>query len=446
MEGSKEMFPSLRQIRLNRKALVIAIPLALPLAMFAQTPPMLTLQQAEAMAVMNHPQIQAAQNEANFANQQIVINRSAYYPNITGDLTASQGNDLSRIGAGDLAASRLFDREGQGVIIQQLITDSGRTHSLVASSRFQAQAAAQNSTATRYTVLLDVNRAYFDVLRAQATVKVAEQTVSARQILDDQITELARNKLRSQVDVSFADVNVSQAKLLLLRAQDSVSGALAELGRSIGSDQPANYQLADEPLPQAPTATAASLVAQATDNRPELASLRAVRESAYKFFDAERDLSRPTVSGIATAGYIPYINTPRTSPIPPEYEAVGVNASIPIFNGHLFSARREAAYQRALESDQKLRDEQERISRDVRVAWASATDAYQRIDVTAQFLRQASLALQLAQGRYDLSLASIVELTQAQLNVTSAEIENLNAKYDYQIQFAALQFTIGLLR
>ena len=80
-------------------------------------------------------------------------------------------------------------------------------------------------------------------------------------------------------------------------------------------------------------------------------------------------------------------------PIPPEYEGVGANVSIPIFNGHLFSARREAAYQRALESDQRLRDEQERISRDVRVAWASANDAFQRIDVTAQFLRQASLAL-----------------------------------------------------
>ena len=81
-------------------------------------------------------------------------------------------------------------------------------------------------------------------------------------------------------------------------------------------------------------------------------------------------------------------------------------------------------------------------------AWPgpARTDAYQRIDVTAQFLRQATLAMQLAQGRYDLSLASIVELTQAQLNVTSAEIENLNAKYDYQTQNAALQFTIGLLR
>jgi outer membrane protein len=412
----------------------------------AQTPPLLTLQQAEELAIKNHPQIQAAHNEVNFANQQIVINRSAYYPDVSGDITGSQGNNLARIGAGDLPASRLFDREAQGVIVHQLITDSGRTHNLVASARFQAQAAAQNSQATRYTVLLDVNRAYFDVLHAQAAVKVAEQTVAARQLLDNQVTELARNKLRSQVDVSFADVNVSQAKLLLLRAQDSVTGALAELGRAMGSDQPSGYQLSDEPLPAAPPATPDSLISQAIDNRPELASLRASRDAASRFADAERDLSRPTVSAVAVAGYTPYINTPVTAPIPAEYEGVGANVSIPIFNGHLFSARREAAYQRALEADQRLRDEQERISRDVRVAWASATDAYQRIDVTAQFLRQASLAMQLAQGRYDLSLASIVELTQAQLNVTTAEIENLNAKYDYQTQYAALQFTLGLLR
>jgi outer membrane protein len=435
------MFP-----RRKRTALLIAVPALLSAPLFAQAPPMLTLQQAEALAIKNHPQIQAAQNEINYSNQQIVINRSPYFPTINGEVTGSQAYEGSRIGAGDLQTSRLFQREGQGVILQQLITDSGRTPNLVASARFQAQAVMQTSTATRYTVLLDVNRAYFDVLRARDTVKVAEQTVSARQVLDDQITELARNNLRSQVDVAFADVNVSEAKLLLLRAQDSVTGALAELARSMGSDQPANYTLSDEPLPTAPPATADTLVAQAIDNRPELASLRASRESAYKFYYAERDLKRPTVSAIATAGYTPYIQNPTSAAIPPEYEGVGANVNIPIFNGHLFSAREEAAYQHALESDQKLRDEQERISRDVRVAWASATDAYQRIDVTAQFLRQASLALQLAQGRYDLSLASIVELTQAQLNVTSAEIENLNAKYDYQIQYAALQFTIGLLR
>ena len=221
-------------------------------------------------------------------------------------------------------------------------------------------------------MLLQVNRAYFDVLHAQAVVKVAEQTVAARQLLSDQVTELARNKLRSQLDVSFADVNVSEAKLLLLRAQDSVQAALAELGRALGSDQPANYQLVDEAASARPAGNADDLVAQAISNRPELASLRFSRDSAYKFADAEKDLSRPTVSVVGVGGFIPYINTPATAPIPAEYEGVAANVSIPVFNGHLFSARREAAHQRALESDQRLRDEQEQISRDVRVAWAGA--------------------------------------------------------------------------
>ena len=412
----------------------------------AQTLPKLTLQEAEAMAIQNHPQIQAAQNEVNYSNQLIVETRSSYYPNVTGDLTGSQGNDLSRIGAGDLAASRLFNRFGQGVIVRQLISDFGRTSSLVASSRLQAQATAQTSQATRYDVLLQVNRAYFGVLNAQAVVKVAEETVSARQLLSDQVTELGKNLLRSQLDVSFAEVEVSQAKLLLIRAQDAVQEALAQLGRALGSDQPANYQLADEPLPAGPPATADQLVAQAIGNRPELAGLRFSRDAAYKFADAEKDLSRPTVSAVAVGGFIPFINTPAASPIPAEYEGVAANVSIPLFNGHLFSARREAAAQRAMESDQRLRDEQQRISRDVRIAWAGANDAFQRIDVTAQFLRQAALALDLARGRYDLGLSSIIELTQAQLNFTEAAIENLNAKYDYQTENSALQYTIGLLR
>jgi len=411
-----------------------------------QTPQRLTLQEAEAMAIRNHPQIAAAQNEINFANQQIIARRAAYYPTITGDLTGSQGNNLARIGAGDLPSSRLFNRFGQGILIDQLITDSGRTPSLVASSRLTAQSVAQTSQATRYDVLLDVNRSYFDVLRAQATVKVAQETVAARQLLDDQVTELARNSLKSQLDVSFAAVNVSEAKLLLLRAQDGVQQALAVLGRALGTDQEANYQLADQPLPEAPPAAADTLVTQAFANRPEIASLKYARDAAYKFYEAEKDLSRPTVSAVAVGGFLPFINTPANAPVPAEYEGIGANVSIPVFNGHLFSARREAAYQRALEADQKLRDEQEIVARDVRVAWAGTKDAYQRIDVTAEFLRQASLALDLAQGRYNLGLSSIVELTQAQLNLTQAEIENLSAKYDYQTQYAMLQYVMGLLR
>ena len=425
---------------------------AFPFAFFgavilsAQTPQRLTLQEAESAAVQNHPQIQAAQEEAAFANQQIVINRAPYYPIVTGDVTGSQGNNLSRIGAGEISASRLFNRVGQGILVTQLITDSGRTPNLVASARLNAEATNQTLTATRYDVLLAVDRSYYEVLHSQAVVKVAQQTVAARQTLADQVTELARNQLKSQLDVNFADVTVSQAKLLLINAQQSVQQAFAELARAMGSDQPANYTLVDEPLPPGPPTTPNDLVAQALNNRPEIASLHSARDAAYRFFEAEKDLSRPTVSAVAVGGAIPYINTPATAPIPTGYEGVAANVSIPVFNGHLFSARREAARQRAMEADQHLRDQQERIARDVRVAWGGAYTAFQRIDVTAEFLREAALALDLAQGRFNLGLSSIVELTQAQLNLTQAEIENVNAKYDYQAQNAVLQYTMGALR
>jgi outer membrane protein len=402
----------------------------------------LSLQQAEALAIQNHPQIQAAQNEVNFAQQQVTINRAPYYPAIAGEITGSQANNLARIGAGDLSASRLFSRFGQGAGLTQLVTDSGRTPNLVASARFQAQATQQDLAATRYNVILDVNRAYFDVLHAQAVIKVATETVSTRQTLSDQVTELAKNNLKSQLDVSFADINVSEAKLLLIRAGEALQSAQAELGQTLGSDQAAAYQLVEEQLPPGPPATATDLVTQAIANRPELASLKYTSESAYKFFAAEKDLSRPTVTIDAVAGFVPFINTNA----PAEYESIAANVSIPIFNGHLFSARREAAHQRALESDQHLRDQQERIARDVRVAWAGAVTAFQRIDVAAQFQNQAAMALDLAHGRYDLGLSSIVELTQAQLNLTQAAIEYLSARYDYETRYSVLQYTIGALR
>jgi outer membrane protein len=426
--------------------LVAGVFCASALALAQQPAPMLTLQQAETMALRNHPQIQAAQHEAAYSNQQIVESRSAYFPTVNADVTGSGANYGARIGAGFITDSRLFDRFGAGFNFNQLITDLGRTKNLVASSRLQAQASAQNVQATRNDVLLQVNRAYFDVLHAQALIRTAQETIKTRQTVLDQATQLAQNQLKSQLDVSFAAVNVSEAKLLLIQAQNSLDEAYAELARALGADRVVDYQLQEEPLPPSPSASPDELIAQAIANRPEFASLRLSRDAAYKFADAEKDLKRPTVNAVGVAGYIPYIEQLTSQPIPAEYAAGAVNISIPIFNGHLFTARHEAALDRAMEADQRLRDEQLQLSRDVRLAWANASTAFQQIPVTAELVQQATLAVNLAQGRYNLGLASIVELSQAQLNQTEAEIRNLSAKYDYQSQYQALQYTIGQLR
>ena len=416
----------------------------------AQAPvaaPQLTLKDAAALALKNHPQVQAAQLNYQASQQAVTEARSAYYPVIGGDVTGSQGNPQARIGAGDLSAPRLFDRFAQGVSVSQLITDSGRTSNLVASSKLQAQASSRTYQATRYDVLLRVNQAYFDALRAQGLVKVAQETVAARQLLVDQVTILAQNKLRSQLDVGFAAVSLAQAKLLLIRTQDTVQQALAELTEALGIEQQQAYTLVDEPLPPSPPADSGTLVAQAVQERPELAGLRLERESAYRFERAEKDLSYPTVTLEAVGGFIPFIHQlTATQLVPNEYEGADVNVHIPIFNGGLFTARREAARFRAQAADQRVRDLEQRIARDVRVAWSNSLTAYHQLDVTAELLRESAMALDLAQGRYKLGLSSIVELTEAQLNLTQAEVENLSAKYDYQRLNAALQYSIGMLR
>ncbi len=421
--------------------------LALPCLLRAQAAaPTLSLADAEAMALKNHPQILASQSLSLRSDQLTREARSAYYPALTGEITGAQANVDARLGAGVLNDPRLFNHFGSGLSLSQLITDSGRTSNLVAQARLQAQASREDLKASRYDVLLNVNQAYDEVLLAQQLVRVSIETVAARQTVVGQTSELFKNQLKSQVDVSFAQVNLVDAKLMLLRARNRLSEAYASLGEALGTQQAVAYQLADVPMPPGPPDDPGELIHQAFQNRPELASLRLQSEADQKFVRAERDLKLPSVNLTAVGGALPYINAGNANPdIPEGYESVGVNVQIPLFNGHLFSARRQAAEYQLQATDQRTRDLQNRIVRDVRTAWERVQTAYQAIAATAELLQQSELSLKLAQGRYNLGLASIVELTQAQLSLTQAQVQNVSAKYDYQEAYAVLQYTMGVL-
>jgi outer membrane protein len=412
-----------------------------------QTPgTQLTLQQARALALKNHPAILASQATYLRADQLTREVRSVYFPTLNGNITGAQAEVNSRIGAGILNDSRLFNHAGSGLTLAQLITDSGRTHNLVANANLQAEANRADYQATRYDVILGVDQAYYDVLLSEQLVRVAQDTVKTRQTVVDQISELAKNKLKSQVDVSFAQVNLADAKLMLLRAQERLESSYATLAQALGTRQEVHYQLIDQSMPPSPPPDAEPLIAQAFQNRPELASLRLQTEAAQKFVYAERDLKRPNVSLIAVGGALPYIEPGNANPgIPKTYESAAINVQIPIFNGFQFTARRQAAEYELQATQQRDRDLEDRIARDVRTAYGRAKTNFEAIAATEQLLTQANLALDLAQGRYDLGLASIVELTQAQLGQTSAQVQNVDAKYEYQQAYAVLQYALGSL-
>lgn len=402
----------------------------------------LTLTEAEQIAVRNHPRIQAAVNLASAAKAQVTQARSAYYPTVYGSLTGAYAESNSRIAAGVLNNPIIYDRYANGVTVSQLVTDFGRTHELVTSSNLRAQAEQESVVTSTADVLLQVDQSYFATLKAQSVLAVAEETVKARQLASDQVTELAKNKIRSDLDVNFANVNLAQAQLLLIQSQNDLRSSFARLSAALGYSDQRTYQLVDQPLPAAPPSDVSVLIQQALQDRPELVGQRFTVGSSQSYAKAERDLKLPTVSALGAAGLVPY----NQAPLAPRYAAAGFNVNIPIFNGHLFSALQSEATSRAQAENQYLRDLQNQIVRDVQSAWLNANSAFQRLSVTERLLNQANQALDLAQSRYSLGLSSIIELSQAELNETEARIEQASAIYDYQAQYSFLNYQLGALR
>jgi len=421
--------------------LVVAVAFACASA-GAQTLQTLSLHDAEMIAIQNHPRIQATQNLASAAKEQVREVRSSYFPVVYGSLTGVEAETNSRVAAGNLNNPIILDRYANGVTVGQMITDFGRTHELVKSSTFRAEAHQETVINSRADVLLQVDQAYFGVLRAQAVLQVAQQTVNARQLVAGQIRTMANNQLKSELDASFAQVDLSQAQLLLIQAQNDLQAAFAALSTALGYPDQRTFQLSEEPLPGTPPSNLDQEINEAFQNRPELIAERLIVQSAGSYATAERDLFFPTISAVGTAGLTPF----RQDGLDSRYAAVGFNVNIPIFNGHLFNARLAEAKYRAQAEQQNLRDLQNRVARDVRTAWLSANSSFQRLAVTDQLLSEATQALNLAQSRYNLGLSSIVELSQAQLNLTQSQIEQASAKYDYQTQLQVLNYQIGSLR
>ena len=405
--------------------------------------PRLTVEQAERIAIQNNPDISVARLLALAQGQITRETRSAFLPTATADLTAVGAHYDSRLsGDGTLNSPRIMDKAAGGLTISQLITDFGHTQNLLRSSKSYAQAEIQSSRATQLDIRLAVDQAFYQALTTQAVYEVAQQTVAERQATDQQVGALEKTKVKSLLDLSFADVQLSQANLLLLDAKNNEQVAMAQLNNVLGSDQDQQYTLVDDtggnppPAPENPDA----LVQTAFQQRPDLAALNDRYMAARQYATAERDQWYPTISALAAGGDAPVRDDIFQTPW---YLGAGANVNIPVFNGFLYNAQTKEARYRASAAHEQMRNLRDMIARDVRTAVLNAQTAYQRISVTQSMLNQANLALDLAQARYKIGLSSIVELTQAQLSQTQAQIAYTTARYTYQTALSEVNYEIG---
>lgn len=403
----------------------------------------LTLARAEEAALTRQPRLLAAQLRARAVEQRVGQVRSGYFPtiafNATGVRVAAAGTSTA---AGNITTSAVSDRFAYGGSLTQMVTDFGRTSALVGSARYAADAQKDAETLTRAQVRLNVREAYYAVLGAEAVLRAAQAAQANRGLIVRQLTALAQSELRSTLDVNFAKVLLSEADLAVVRAESSTEQQRARLATAMGQQPPITAKLVDVPVGgEALASTSEELQAQAQTQRADLNAVHAQQNGAQQFAMAEKKLSYPTLNVLAAAGQIPY----HDHTLRDDYAAVGFNLSIPVFNGGLFASRRSEAEFEATARTHDLQQMKLEVSEQTRDAWYRADEAYRSLQVTAKLVAQSKEALRLAQDRYDAGLGSIVELNEAQLNETSAEITSADATYSYLARRAELDFATGNL-
>jgi outer membrane protein len=407
-------------------------------------PDRLTIGEAEQIAIRNNPRVRVAQLLARAQHQVYRETRAAYLPQLEAGAVAADADSGSRFTFDGLRSARLLTHVGGGLDFHQLLTDFGRTTNLMASSKLREKAQNEDALASQLDVTLITDQAFYNALEAKALVKLAQQTVDTRTTTDQQIAELTKNKLRSDIDLAFSEQNVAQANLLLLDAQTQYNSAINALTAVLGFDHAMQFQPVDDgkaltlPPPDQDT-----LVQMALKQRPDLMALDYEQQADKKYSRAEWEQKLPSFSAMGVVGGTPIRDDKYFTSN--WFGSVGANIAVPIFNGFLFSSETDEANDRARATQQNLRDLRNRVVRDVRDAWMQTNTSYQKIAVTQKFLQAANLGLRLSQARYKLGLSSIVELSQSQLAQTQASIEYVNAKFAYQLSLAALNYQLGNL-
>jgi outer membrane protein len=400
----------------------------------------ITVSGAEQIAIRSNPNISVAKLAAMASHEVWRETRAALLPSAFSNLTAVDTEAGDRISAGALNNPVIYARAAYGATVAQLITDFGRTKNTVAGARFRAQAQDQTSIATANQIKLAVDREFYSALGAASVLNVARQTVESRQLLADQVSALAQNKLKSSLDVAFASTNLEQARLLLLDAENQYNTTLASLAEILGYQAPQTFELIDDVQGiSPPSPDVAQLVSQAFAQRPEVKAQDFQFQAARKLQTAAWEQSLPSIRALGAVGQAPI----RDDHITAWYGAVGVNVEIPLFTGFRISAQTHEAQLQAEAENARLTGLRNVISRDVRTSWLAANTAFRRLSVTAALLEQTKLGLDLAQTRYKLGLGSIVEVSQAQLAETEAEIASARARYDYLLAQAVIRFETG---
>ncbi len=426
-----------------RKTLFVLVSLAavfLPFRSWAQDlikpGQTLTIEQCVSIALSKNPGIMAASETVNAAASRVGEARSAYLPqvDISSDITKSSvsgGGALAR-GGGGSGFSGSAD-------VNQNIYDFGRTSSQVALQKYSMNASRQDFQDTAQVLAFQVRQAYYRVLQAMHNRDVAAEVVKQNKLHLEQAVAFHNAGVKPQYDVTTAEVNLSNAKLSLITAQDAILVAKAQLNTLMGVPQAPDYNLEDNFAFQPYNINLDEAMKRAMENRPDLKSF-VFRESAARSalsFASKGNL--PFITGIAQYGWAGDL-----TPIQDGW-SIGAGISIPVFNGFLTRYQTHEAQASLNVAEANKNGVAQGIYLDIQQTYVSLVDAAQRTQTASLAVKQAQENLDIANGRYKYGVGSPIEVTDALATYATSNTSYINALYDYKVAVANMERAMGTM-
>lgn len=420
------------------------------------TEPPRTLAECLDIALAQHPSLKAASASVQAGHQRVFESASNYLPQINASYSASRGNSLgvstsraantvSPLGMLQPAAAATtpnitagtspstFNFYRTGVSFSQILFDFGQTLNQIRSAQAAEQSLRADLGTQTDTVRLNVKQAYFNVLATRRLQGVADETVRQNQ----SHLELAQARytvgLAPKFDVTQAQVQLANAELNQLTARNNVAVARETLRNALGLTGPLTFDIIDNFDIHAVQMTEAQALALAYDQRPELRSIQAQELATNEQISALKKSYLPNVTGNGA-----YLWSGNDYPLASNW-SIGAAVNLSVFSGGLTTA--QVGEQKANLSNLQYNEEvlRQNIALEVRQDTLNVQQALASIGVAEKGLQQARENLDLAEGRYKTGVGNIIELTDAQASLTTAEANHVQALYNYKTALAALE-------
>lgn len=414
---------------------MIVLLLSLPLAASGQDiikkGEQLNLERCIEISLKMHPGINASRSAVNVSQTRVEQARAGYYPQIDGSAGYSR---LSQPSTGH----RSYDQYSGSVNLKQNIYDFGKTSGQLDIQKLNLSSSGADMENTEEQVVFNVKQAYFSLLKAKRNRDVAEESVGQFQKHLEQAKGFFEVGTKPKFDVTKAEVDLSNARLNLLRAENARKIAAVNLNNAMGVPEAAEYSVEDSLSFRKYEIKLYEAIENAYRSRPDLKAL-SVRKTA-----AERAV------GLARTGYYPVINgnagysRSGRSFLPGEGWNVGVVLSVPVFNGFLTKYQIEeakASLDGIKASEETLR---QGILLDVQQAFLNLSLAEESIGAAELTVKQATENFDIANGRYAAGVGNPIEVTDAEVTLSNAKTTYNQSLYDYKIARAAIEKAMGV--